>query len=85
MKTTANLIQPNQQCSTPILIHQVSKNIIELTLAPSGDEILPVRSQELQTNAFIKNKLKKHLPSVHWAWSQLRIQHKTVKELNYKH
>jgi len=34
------------------------RTIPELTLAPSGDEILPVRSQELQTNAFIQNKLK---------------------------
>jgi len=37
---------------------QLFKFVAELTLAPSGDEILPVRSQELQTNVFIQNQLK---------------------------
>jgi len=34
------------------------KFVAELTLAPSGDEILPVKSQELQTNAFIQHQLE---------------------------
>ena len=35
---------------------QTLKIVTELTLAPSGDEILLVRSQELQTNAFMQNQ-----------------------------
>jgi len=41
-----------------ILLLEHRQPIAELTLSPSRDETLPVRSQELQTNAFIQNKLK---------------------------
>jgi len=47
------------------------KNIAELTLAPSGDEILPVRSQEPTAQCLSnENKLAKFLV-FHWAWSLL--------------
>ena len=51
------------------LILQVHKHIAELTLAPSGDEILPVRSQEPADQCLSdENKLAKFLV-FHWAWS----------------
>ena len=53
--------------------------VAELTLAPSGDEILLVRSQEL-VDQFLscENKLTKFL-MFHWAWSLIGPTLKLIK------
>jgi len=47
-----------------IFIHQMLKNIVKLALAPSGDEILPVRSQEPADQCLPDEKQNNKLPSV---------------------
>ena len=50
------------------------QNVAELTLAPSGDEILPMRSQEPADQCLHIEPALKTMPSIHWAWSQLSLQ-----------
>jgi len=56
--TAASTFLGTKQHGQTVNDPQMSKFVAELTLAPFGDEILPVRSRELQTNAFIQNQLQ---------------------------
>jgi len=54
---------------TVSLTQQKPNYVAELTLAPSGDEILPVKSSEPADQCLLnENKLSKFLV-FHWAWS----------------
>jgi len=53
---------------------QLFKIVVQLTLAPSGDEILLVKSQEPADQCLHTEPALKTMPSIHWAWSQLSLQ-----------
>jgi len=56
------------------LTQQISNYVAELMMDPSRNEILLVRFQELQTNAFpMKINLQNFLV-FHWAWSLTNSQ-----------
>jgi len=61
----------------------MSTHVAELKLAPSRNEILLARSQELQANAFIQNQLKNIFLVFHWAWSLIKSTLKPKKEHIY--
>ncbi len=62
-RTAASSSGMKQHCHSSNLVLQMHKYIAELTLAPFGDEILPVRFQGSQINAF-PVKQKSNLPSI---------------------
>lgn len=69
----ANPLFYHRQPIKPAFDLEMLKLITELTLAPSGDEILLVRSQEPVDQCLPdENKLAKSLV-FHWAWSLLSL------------